>query len=116
MSGEQVLNQDEVDALLKGVNSGTVATGTGAATGESQCYDFSNEMRIVRGRLPTLEMINERFARLFRTSIYSLLRRSPDIHRAGGGDGRGGGRARGDRRVAGSVGRAARCRRCRTGR
>jgi len=79
MSGEQVLNQDEVDALLKGVNSGTVATGTGAATGESQCYDFSNEMRIVRGRLPTLEMINERFARLFRTSIYSLLRRSPDI-------------------------------------
>ena len=37
MSGEQVLNQDEVDALLKGVNSGTVATGTGAATGESQC-------------------------------------------------------------------------------
>ena len=36
-------------------------------------------MRIVRGRMPTLEMINERFARLFRVSLYNLLRRSPEI-------------------------------------
>ena len=36
-------------------------------------------MRIVRGRMPTLEMINERFARLFRVSLYNLLRRTPEI-------------------------------------
>jgi flagellar motor switch protein FliM len=36
-------------------------------------------MRIVRGRMPTLEMINERFARIFRVSLYNLLRRSPEI-------------------------------------
>jgi flagellar motor switch protein FliM len=36
-------------------------------------------MRIVRGRMPTLEMINERFARLFRVNLYNLLRRSPEV-------------------------------------
>jgi flagellar motor switch protein FliM len=36
-------------------------------------------MRIVRGRMPTLEMINERFARLFRVNLYGLLRRSPEV-------------------------------------
>ena len=44
-----------------------------------RAYDFSNQMRIVRGRMPTLEMINERFARLFRVSLYNLLRRTPEI-------------------------------------
>ena len=46
---------------------------------EVRSYDFNNQMRIVRGRMPTLEMINERFARLFRVSLYNLLRRSPEI-------------------------------------
>src|SRR5262245_42446832 len=36
-------------------------------------------MRIVRGRMPTLEMINERFARLFRSNLYGLLRRTPEV-------------------------------------
>jgi len=79
MSAQQILNQDEVDALLNGVDSGAVATAQDAPPGEARSYDFGNEMRIVRGRMPTLEMINERFARLFRTSVYSMLRRSPDI-------------------------------------
>jgi flagellar motor switch protein FliM len=79
MSAQQILNQDEVDALLNGVDTGAVATEAAAPDGEARSYDFGNEMRIVRGRMPTLEMINERFARLFRTSVYSLLRRSPDI-------------------------------------
>jgi len=42
-------------------------------------FDFMNQMRIVRGRMPTLEMINERFARMFRVNLYSLLRRSPEV-------------------------------------
>lgn len=79
MSGQQILNQDEVDALLYGVDSGAVGTDPPPPPGEARPYDFGNEMRIVRGRMPTLEMINERFARLFRTSIYNLLRRSLDV-------------------------------------
>ena len=42
-------------------------------------YDFATQVRIVRGRMPTLEMINERFARLFRISLFNMLRRSPEI-------------------------------------
>lgn len=79
MSNHQILNQEEVDALLDGVDSGAVATEAKLPPGEARDYDFSSEMRIVRGRMPTLEMINERFARLFRTSMYNMLRRSPDI-------------------------------------
>ncbi|MCB1624394.1 MAG: flagellar motor switch protein FliM [Pseudomonadales bacterium] len=80
MAEENVLEQAEVDALLKGVDDGAVSTDSPAeARGAVRNYDFSREMRIVRGRMPTLEMINERFARLFRNSVYNMLRRSSDI-------------------------------------
>ncbi len=79
MSGQDVLSQDEIDALLHGVDSGAVATENATEPGEARNYDFANQVRIVRGRMPTLEMINERFARLFRTSLFNLLRRSPEI-------------------------------------
>ncbi|HKU14051.1 MAG TPA: flagellar motor switch protein FliM [Steroidobacteraceae bacterium] len=75
----EVLNQDEIDALLHGVNKGTVSTEPAAAPGEAQAFDFANQQRIVRGRMPTLEMINDRFARLFRASLFSMLRRTPEI-------------------------------------
>jgi len=79
MSGDKILDQAEIDALIHGVDSGAVSTEPQAAPGEVRSYDFNNQMRIVRGRMPTLEMINERFARLFRVSLYNLLRRSPEI-------------------------------------
>ena len=75
-----VLNQDEIDALLHGVDKGAVSTEAPAAEpGEVRAFDFANQVRIVRGRMPTLEMINDRFARLFRTSLFSMLRRTPEI-------------------------------------
>ncbi len=77
--GEKILNQDEIDALIHGVDAGAISTEPEIAPGEARSYDFTNQMRIVRGRMPTLEMINERFARLFRVSLYNLLRRSPEI-------------------------------------
>ena len=79
MSAEKILNQDEIDALIHGVDSGAVNTEPEPVAGEVRGYDFKNQMRIVRGRMPTLEMINERFARLFRVSLYNLLRRAPEI-------------------------------------
>jgi len=74
-----VLNQDEIDALLHGVDAGTVDTKAPTPSGEARPYDFATQTRIVRGRMPTLEMINERLARQLRISIFSMLRRSPDV-------------------------------------
>ncbi len=84
MSTSDLLSQDEIDALLHGVDSGDVETeGEELIDGEARAYDFASQDRIVRGRLPTLEMINERFARHFRTSLFNMLRRTADISVAG---------------------------------
>jgi flagellar motor switch protein FliM len=77
---QQILSQDEVDALLQGI------------TGESQKleqdeaptvgvrdYDLSSQERIVRGRMPTMEVINERFARNIRIGLFNLIRKSPEV-------------------------------------
>lgn len=81
MSATDILSQDEIDALLHGVDHGEVETEPQHAGEDSfvRSYDFASQDRIVRGRLPTLEMINERFGRLFRISLFNLLRRSPEI-------------------------------------
>lgn len=76
MSGQDILSQDEVDALLFGVDDGQVDTEPGPAPGEVRPIDVANHERIIRGRMPTLEMINDRFARQFRISLFSLLRRT----------------------------------------
>ncbi|MDH5693333.1 MAG: flagellar motor switch protein FliM [Gammaproteobacteria bacterium] len=80
MSGADILTQDEIDALLHGVSSGDIDTG-GSPDLDSDLttYDFASQDRIVRGRMPTLEMINERFARFFRISLFSKLRRAAEI-------------------------------------
>ena len=76
-----ILSQDEVDALLGGVDSGDIDTDADSelTDGEARSFDFNNQERIIRGRLPTLEMINERFARYFRVSFFALLRKTPEI-------------------------------------
>ena len=79
MSAE-ILNQDEIDALLKGVDDGAVpTTPPPEEPGKVRDYDFATPIRIVRGRMPTLEMINDRFARLFRIGLFNMLRRTPEI-------------------------------------
>ena len=79
MSVNDLLSQDEIDALLHGVDDGDVETEEEIFDGEARAYDFTSQDRIVRGRMPTLEMINERFARYFRTSLFNMLRRTPEI-------------------------------------
>jgi len=74
-----LLSQDEIDALLHGVDSGAVETDPPPEPGEARNYDFASQDRIVRGKLPTLEMINERFARTLRIGIYNLLHRSAEL-------------------------------------
>jgi len=77
--GAEILNQDEIDALLKGVDNGAVPTESAVPAGEARPYDLATQTRLVRGRMPTLEMISERFARLLRVGLFSMMRRSPEI-------------------------------------
>jgi len=79
MSVNDLLSQDEIDALLHGVDGGDIETEEDIFDGEAKAYDFTSQDRIVRGRMPTLEMINERFARYFRTSLFNMLRRTAEI-------------------------------------
>ncbi len=77
-----LLSQDEIDALLHGVDSGKVETEGTAPEDDphvARSYDLASQDRIVRGRLPTLEMINERFVRLWRIGLFNLIRRSADL-------------------------------------
>jgi flagellar motor switch protein FliM len=79
---EKVLSQDEVDALLKGVASGEIGTDDAKDKILSgvRNYDFTSQERIIRGKMPGLEMINESFARLFRSSVSSLIMKYIDIN------------------------------------
>jgi len=79
MAVQDLLSQDEIDALLHGVDDGLVQTDTAAEPGSVKSYDLTSQGRIVRGRMPTLEMINERFARYTRISMFNMLRRSADV-------------------------------------
>ena len=92
----QVLTQTEVDALLSAVAEGSVETG--GAEGASQQgsslanfgeatpsdseitpYDLTNQDRVIRGRMPTLDIIYERFIRLYRMSLSNSLRKIATI-------------------------------------
>ena len=78
--GSDLLSQDEIDALLHGVGGDDIdGADEGIDDGTASSYDFNSQDRIVRGRLPTLEMINERFARYFRISLFNMLRRTAEI-------------------------------------
>lgn len=73
----KILSQEEVDALLKGISGGQIETEREEIREPSDVvvYDLTNQDRIIRGRMPALEMTNERFARLFRSSLSALLRK-----------------------------------------
>ena len=65
---DQFLSQDEVDALLEGVTGESQKLEKDEQTGGIRNYDIASQERIVRGRMPTLEIINERFARNLRNT------------------------------------------------
>lgn len=76
---QDLLSQDEIDALLHGVDDGDIDTDSETDASGVHSYDLTSQDRIVRGRMPTLEMINERFARYTRISMFNLLRRTADV-------------------------------------
>ncbi|MDI9245906.1 flagellar motor switch protein FliM [Marinobacter sp. CHS3-4] len=80
---QDLLSQDEIDALLHGVDDGDIDTEEETDSEGIKSYDLASQDRIVRGRMPTLEMINERFARYTRISLFNLLRRNADVSTGG---------------------------------
>lgn len=78
----KILNQDEVDALLKGLSGGEVETEEEEAQEESGIvpFDLANQDRIIRGRMPVLEIINDRFARLASGSLANAIRKRIDVN------------------------------------
>jgi flagellar motor switch protein FliM len=78
---DKILSQDEVDALLRGVSGGDVETTPDLdepADGPVP-YDLGNQEWIVRGRMPTLDIIHQQFARLFRMALGDALRKPVEV-------------------------------------
>jgi flagellar motor switch protein FliM len=74
------LSQDEVDALLKGVTGESdEPESKDEGDGGIRAYNLGTQERIVRGRMPTLELINERFARYLRIGLFNYMHRTTEI-------------------------------------
>ena len=76
---DSFLSQEEVDALLKGVTGEVDEAPVEQNTDGVRPYDLGRQERIVRGRMPTLELINERFARLLRIGLFNYMHRSAEV-------------------------------------
>jgi flagellar motor switch protein FliM len=75
----QVLTQDEINSLLQGLSDGDVDDGDvdlNDGQPDAQKFDLANQERIIRGRMPTMELIHDRFARQFRNSLSQFLGRT----------------------------------------
>jgi len=75
----EILSQEEIDALLKGISGGEVETETAEAPSGIRSYDFTSQEKIVRGRMPSLDIINERLARAFRIALASDIRKIVEV-------------------------------------
>ena len=77
---QQILSQDEVDALLQGITGESQKLeAEDVPQGGIRNYDISSQERIVRGRMPTMEIISERFARNIRIGLFNMIRKSPEV-------------------------------------
>ncbi|MBL8318941.1 MAG: flagellar motor switch protein FliM [Burkholderiaceae bacterium] len=77
---QQILSQDEVDALLEGITGESQKPEVEEAPADGiRSYNIASQERIVRGRMPTMEIINERFARNARIGLFNLIRKSPEV-------------------------------------
>jgi flagellar motor switch protein FliM len=76
---QDFLSQEEVDALLKGVTGEADEAAPEADNQDVKAYDLGRQERIVRGRMPTLELINERFARYLRIGLFNYMHRSTEV-------------------------------------
>lgn len=76
---DDILSQEEVDALLRGVTGEEDSSDEEFDSSAVRPYDIGRQERIVRGRMPTLEILNERFARNLRIALFNFMRRNAEI-------------------------------------
>ena len=77
---QQILSQDEVDALLQGITGESQKLETEEVKHEAvRDYNVGGQERIVRGRMPTMEIVGERFARNIRLGMFNFIRKSPEV-------------------------------------
>jgi flagellar motor switch protein FliM len=77
---EQILTQDEVDALLQGISGESDSLEPEAPLADGvRSFDLANQERMVRERMPTLEIVGERFAKNIRAGIFAFIRKSPEV-------------------------------------
>ena len=78
----KILAQDEVDALLRGLSGGSIETETDIPDGEAGIvsFDLANQDRIIRGRMPVLEIVNDRFARLCTNALSNAVRKRVELN------------------------------------
>ena len=78
----KILEQDEVDALLRGLSGGDVETETEIPEDDTGVvsFDLANQDRIIRGRMPVLEIVNDRFSRLCTNALANTMRKRVDIN------------------------------------
>jgi flagellar motor switch protein FliM len=76
---QQILSQDEVDALLQGITADEEPPAPVATAGGVRSVDFAGAERMVRGRMPALEIVNERFARNMRGGLFEIMRKSAEV-------------------------------------
>lgn len=78
----KILNQDEVDALLRGISGGEIETEEEVVetSDDIVVFDLINQDRIIRGRMPVLEIINDRFSRLTAGALGNTMRKRIDVN------------------------------------
>lgn len=78
----KILAQDEVDALLRGLTGGEVESETDEPEDDSGIvpFDLTNQDRIIRGRMPVLEIVNDRFARLCTNALSNMVRKRVELN------------------------------------
>lgn len=78
----KILAQDEVDALLRGLSGGELTNDVDVPTDETGIvpFDLANQDRIIRGRMPVLEIVNDRFARLCTNALSNAVRKRVELN------------------------------------
>ncbi len=82
MTMNKILAQDEVDALLRGLSGGSIETETDEPVNNDGIvvFDLANQDRIIRGRMPVLEIVNDRFARLCTNALSNAVRKRVELN------------------------------------
>ena len=78
----KILAQDEVDALLRGLSGGEIDSSTDEQMDDTGIvpFDLANQDRIIRGRMPVLEIVNDRFSRLYTNALSNIVRKRVEVN------------------------------------